>query len=247
MAYLDLVRVLRGCHPDHGGFLPPCRPARRRAGWDLTLAAPKSLSLLAASTTAGGEEIKDAHRAAVHGVVHQLEDRYLTGRSAGSAPPVGVVAACFDHWTNATAEPHLHSHLLLGNLTCDPRGVWSAVGHSWWTGRRALGAVYQLGLRYHLRAAGLALDWRLHPDGLGDLADVPRAAVRTSSGRSRAAAVDRAAFRADGGSGRTYAIRSGATIQSRPSSPSQEWRTGCERRASGRPRPTLSWPRAAWE
>ena len=93
--------------------------------------------------------------------------------------------------------------------------MWSALTSSWWTGRRALGAVYQLGLRYHLRAGGLDLDWRMHEDGLADLAGVPRAAVRAASGRSRAAAHDRAAFQTAGGGGRTFAIRSGATIQSR--------------------------------
>ena len=47
----DLTSVLRGCHPGDGRFLPVRKPARRRAGWDLTLAAPKSVSLLAAMAT----------------------------------------------------------------------------------------------------------------------------------------------------------------------------------------------------
>jgi conjugative relaxase-like TrwC/TraI family protein len=218
--YPDLARLLRGCHPESGRFLPAWKPARRRAGWDLTLAAPKSVSLLAA-LAAGGDEVTAAHRAAVHDVVDEVE-RLLTVRRAaepgGRSPSAGAVAACFDHPANGSGEPHLHSHLLLCNLGCDRVGVWSALTSSWWTGRRALGAVYQLGLRYHLRAGGLDLDWRMHEDGLADLAGVPRAAVRAASGRSRAAAHDRAAFQTAGGGGRTFAIRSGATIQSRAAS-----------------------------
>jgi conjugative relaxase-like TrwC/TraI family protein len=221
--YPDLVRVLRGCHPGHGGFLPAWKPARRRAGWDLTLAAPKSLSLLAASTTAGGEEIKAAHRAAVEGVAGDLQQRLLTVRSGASTKTASGVTACFDHWSNHSDEPHLHSHLLLCNLACDERGVWSALSPSWWNQRRALGAVYQLGLRHHLRASGLELDWHLRADGFGDLAGVPRAAVRSASGRSRAAASDRAAFQAGGTAGRRFGVRSGATIQSRPPEPSRPW------------------------
>ena len=51
----DLVALLRGCDPGDGNFLPAWKPSRRRAGWDLTLGAPKSVSLLGASAAAGGE------------------------------------------------------------------------------------------------------------------------------------------------------------------------------------------------
>ncbi|MGH9095150.1 MAG: relaxase domain-containing protein, partial [Acidimicrobiales bacterium] len=43
----ELRRVLRGQDPRDGRYLPEW-PGRRRAGWDLTFAAPKSLSLIAA-------------------------------------------------------------------------------------------------------------------------------------------------------------------------------------------------------
>ena len=223
----DLVRVLQGRHPGDGRFLPARKPSRRRAGWDLTLAAPKSVSLLAALATAGGEEIVTAHRAAVAEVLDDLERRLLGVKRAkapgGVAPSVGAVAAAFDHHANASGEPHLHTHLLLGNLGRDPGGVWSAVTNDWWTRHRALGAVYQLGLRHHLRAAGLALDWRIQTDGLADLAGVPRAAVRATSGRSRAAAADRAAFRDQPG-GQRLGVRTGATIQSRGAALPPPWR-----------------------
>ncbi len=230
VAHRDLIRLLRGCHPGSGSFLAARKPVRRRAGWDLTLAAPKSLSLLAASATADRDAIAAAHQAAVTEVVDDLEQRLLTVRKAASpggwALTAGAVAACFDHSSNGSGEPHLHSHLLLCNLGRDEQGTWSALSHTWWTRRQALGAVYQLGLRHHLRSGGLELDWRLHADGLGDLVGVPRAAVRSASGRSRAAALDRAAFQSEAGSGRASGIRSGATIQSRlsaPSQPAQPW------------------------
>jgi conjugative relaxase-like TrwC/TraI family protein len=223
----DLVQVLQGRHPGDGHFLPARKPSRRRAGWDLTLAAPKSVSLLAALATAGGDDIVTAHRAAVAGVLADLECRLLGVRRAGApggvAPTAGAVAAAFDHHANASGEPHLHTHLLLGNLGRDDRGVWSSVTNEWWTGQRALGALYQLGLRHHLRAGGLALDWRIQTDGLADLAGVPRAAVRATSGRSRAAAADRAAFREQPG-GQRLGVRTRATIQSRGPALLPPWR-----------------------
>ncbi len=162
----------------------------------------------------------------------------------GRSPSAGAVAACFDHPANGSGEPHLHSHLLLCNLGCDRVGGVVGPDLSWWTGRHALGAVYQLGLRHHLRAGGLdaglaAARGRAWPTWPG--CPAPR------SGRPAAAAgrplIDRAAFQTAGGGGRTFAIRSGATIQSRAARARPDrGRTGRGRPASGRPRPTPSWP-----
>ena len=159
----DLTGVLQGRRPGDGVFLPGRQPVRRRAGWDLTFAAPKSLSLLSAMAPDQSGAVAGAHRRAV--------------------------ADAFQHRTNAAAEPHLHTHVLVANLGLLEGGEWSALSASdWWPARRSLAAVYQMGLRHYLRDMGWDLDWRLRPDGLADLADVPRAAIRAASYQGRAAA-----------------------------------------------------------
>ena len=202
----DLVAVLRGRHPGTGGYLPAVRSPRRRAGWDLIFAAPKSVSLLAATGPAApapGATVAGAHRAAVDGVLAWLEQR-LTVAHRADAPDCGagadapgdrpftradgLVAASFTHHHNAASEPHLHTHVLVANLTRAGDRWWAVRGEDWFVNRAALGALYQLGLRHHLRAGGWELDWRLRPDGLADLADVPRAAVRAASSQSGAVA-----------------------------------------------------------
>jgi conjugative relaxase-like TrwC/TraI family protein len=185
-----LTRVLQGRHPDDGHYVPEVRPARRRAGWDLVFAAPKSVSLLLASCD-DPDSVLAAHRAAVSDVLGLVETRHLAVKRStathGRLPVRGAVAAAFEHTTNAATEPHLHTHLLLANLGQVDDGTWWALSASdWWPERRALGALYQMGVRHHLATAGWELDWRLHPDGLGDLVDVPRAALRAASGQSRA-------------------------------------------------------------
>ena len=186
----DLTAVLQGRHPEHGRYLPEVRPARRRAGWDLIFAAPKSLSLLAAVLSERGGSIVEAHRRAVDEAIGHLERRHLTIRRSGApdgrVPALGCVAAAFDHRTSAAAEPHLHSHLILANLGQLPGGTWGAISSGWWVSRHSLAAIYQLGLRHHLDSAGWRLDWRLRPDGLPDLAAVPRAAVRATSTQRKA-------------------------------------------------------------
>ena len=192
-----LVAVLRGRHPQTGEFLPAVRPARRRAGWDLVFAAPKSVSLLAATTSttpASGEPaapgtVQAAHRAAVDAVLAWLEERlHARSPAAGPARADGMVAASFTHHHNAASEPHLHSHVLVANLT-RAGGRWGAVqNEDWSVNHRAVGALYQLGLRHHLQVAGWELEWRLRPDGLADVADVPRSAVRAASSQAGAVA-----------------------------------------------------------
>jgi conjugative relaxase-like TrwC/TraI family protein len=209
-----LVMVLRGCHPDGGHFLPARKPARRRAGWDLTLAAPKSVSLLAALTATGGPGIAAAHAAAVDEVVGHFERRLL-GRCR---PGEGLIAAAFDHTANAAGEPHLHTHLIVCNLGRSGDGGWSPISREWWPHRASFSAIYQLGLRHHLCEHGMNLEWRMREDGFADVVGVPRAAVRVASGRGRTVAADRARF-GDHTAGRTAGIRATATGQTRTSAP----------------------------
>lgn len=186
----DLRAVLNGADPRTGAFLPAVRHPRRRSGWDLIFSAPKSVSLLA-GTSAEGESVAGAHAAAVSQVLEHLE-QCLSVRDAAAAggygPAGGLIAARFEHRANAASEPHLHTHVLVANLTRTARG-WSGVeNRAWFVGRSRLGALYHLALRSELGARGWDLEWRLRPDGLADLAGVPSPAVRAVSTQGRRAA-----------------------------------------------------------
>lgn len=188
-----LSAILQGRHPADGRSLVDRRPARRRAGWDLTFAAPKSVSLLSATVPQRADSIVTAHRIAVADVVGHLERHHLAAARSfapgGRLPVEGALAVAFEHRINSAAEPHVHSHVLLANLGQVAGGAWVPLsGSDWWPSRNALAALYQLSLRHHLTGAGWDLDWRMRPNGLADVADVPRAAVRATSTQSRAAA-----------------------------------------------------------
>lgn len=187
-----LRRLLQGRDPASGRFLPDFRPHRRRGGWDLVFAAPKSVSLLHTSSAAERSAgILAAHVAAVEGVVRLVEERLQLRRQGPDGTALraeGLLGAAFDHELNAASEPHLHTHVLVANLSCSG-GVWGSVwGGEWFVGRSALAALYQLELRDQLERSGWRLEWRLRPDGLADLAEIPRAAVRAASTQSRLAA-----------------------------------------------------------
>lgn len=221
----DLAAVLRGRDPASGTFLPDHRPARRRAGWDLVFAAPKSVSLLGATAGGdGGETVWAAHDVAVDAVLSWVQGR-LTVAHGPRDRADGMVAATFTHTTNGAGEPHLHSHVLVANLTRSGGRWWAARSEDWFVNRSALGSLYALELRHRLREAGWDLQWRLRPDGLADLADVPRAAVRAASTQAAAP-----------GAGARFAARR---------SPPVPWRERAARAGLGQPEYRLAAPRAS--
>lgn len=170
-----LRAVLHGDDPRTGQALSKVRSPRRRAGWDLVFAAPKSLSLVAGSPEEVHRLIDAAQRQAVTATLSHFEkgtDRQL-------------IAAGFSHRHNAAGEPHLHTHLLVANLCPAREGGWSALRAWFW--REELAAVYHLALRAELGARGLDYQWKLRADTLADLAGVPSAAVRAASTRSHLA------------------------------------------------------------
>ena len=183
--------VLGGRDPRTSQFLPQRATVRRRDGWDLIWSAPKSFSLLAAAGPSEGNVALAAHDSAVESVCHHIEQELTTWRSdvsGGKSYCDGLISAAFTHRFNAAGEPHLHTHLLVANLSMSD-GRWSAVRpDSWFIDRRSLSALYHLELRYQTAERGWDVAWRIRSDGLADLADIPREAVRFASTQSRAVA-----------------------------------------------------------
>lgn len=131
----DFRSVLRGVDPRSGEVLVQKASAYdgRRAGWDATFNAPKSVSIQA---LAGGDErLTEAHRNAVSRALGELEQYALSRQRGGSEWVVtaNIVAARFDHIAARPAngandgygpDPHLHTHVVIANMTVRPDGAW---------------------------------------------------------------------------------------------------------------------------
>jgi conjugative relaxase-like TrwC/TraI family protein len=131
----DFHAVLQGIHPVSGDVLVQKAKGYddRRAGWDATFNAPKSVSIQAL----GGrnDRLTEAHRHAVSRALRELEQYALSRRHGGSEWVVtnNVVAARFDHIAARPAagaddgygpDPHLHTHVVIANMTRRPDGAW---------------------------------------------------------------------------------------------------------------------------
>ena len=103
-----------------------------RPGLDLTLSAPKSVSLEA--LLQGDRRVITAHDAAVRATLDWVERELLQTRSydpaTGRRPRVaadGLVAAGFRHLTSRDQDPQLHTHCILANMTRNRAGAWRSV------------------------------------------------------------------------------------------------------------------------
>ena len=135
----DFRAILRGTRPDSGEVLVNAAAGRdeRRAGWDATFNAPKSVSIQALV----GEDARlvAAHRRALERALSELEKFAQARRRRGQewVTSANIVAARFDHIAARPSEtgakdgygpdPHLHTHVVIANMTLRPDGMWRSL------------------------------------------------------------------------------------------------------------------------
>ena len=93
--------------------------AGRRAGYDATFNAPKSVSIQA--FLAGDDRLITAHETAVTEALRELEAHacHQTGRGVNKRYAVSgaIATAVFRHGESRALDPHLHSHAFIFNVT----------------------------------------------------------------------------------------------------------------------------------
>ncbi|MGH3093857.1 MAG: MobF family relaxase [Gaiellaceae bacterium] len=160
------------------------------AGFDLVFSTPKSVSILhALGDEETRTEIARAHRSAWQAALAYLEeeacvtrrgkDGYLRERGGG------FLAAAYQHRTSRAADPHLHTHVIVANMTQSPSdGEWRALdGEALLkTYRLAAGYLYEAQLRFEL-STRLGVEWQQPQKGWAELEGVPRAVVEAFSTR----------------------------------------------------------------
>lgn len=178
--------VMRGEHPRTGRGLA-ARTTQVRA-YDLTFAAPKSVSVLFALGDEGtAERVIAAHRGACAAALAYLEAKGASVRMSGAErrPEAvrGIVAAVFDHVASRTLDPHLHSHAVVANVARGHDGRWRAIdGRGVYAHARAAGNLYDAHLR-RLLVSDFGLDWAARRSGAYELAVVDPVLVGVFSRR----------------------------------------------------------------
>ena len=112
------------------------RVDNRRPGIDVTVSAPKSVSVLfGLGDPDTALQVRAAHQAAVVEVVgflesvagHGLRGHQGDGQRAKRIGTDGWIVAGFEHRTSRADDPQLHTHLVVPNLLHGADGKWSAM------------------------------------------------------------------------------------------------------------------------
>jgi conjugative relaxase-like TrwC/TraI family protein len=163
-------------------------------GFDLTFAAPKSVSLLRVLSDGTGEKaMQAAHERAITAAITYLHQHAgytrvhnpLTGTKDLQRLP-GLVAIAYQHETSRCGDPHLHTHVIVPNRQARADGALVSIdSKSLYHEAKAAGIVYQATLRHELHAE-LQLEWgAVDPfSGMAEVAGVTPACIKAWSRRS---------------------------------------------------------------
>ena len=166
----------------------------RRIGIDVTVSAPKSVSVLQA--------LADPETAALIGACHDRAVTQALGylqRQAGHGfrghhgdgqvmervATDGWIAAAFTHYTSRAGDPQLHTHLVVPNLVHGVDGKWSAIDSRavHWHAKTA-GYLYHAALRFEL-SQQFPISWTKPVKGMAEISHVPTNVLREFSTRRR--------------------------------------------------------------
>lgn len=163
-------------------------------GFDLTFAAPKSVSLVRALSTDLNEKVvAEAHMRAVKAALDYLHQHagytrvhnLLTGNKDLQRLP-GLTAIAYQHETSRCGDPHLHTHVILPNRQARADGVLVSIdSKSLHHEAKAAGIVYQSVLRHELHAErGFEFTTVGEHSGMAEIAGITKECIKAWSQRS---------------------------------------------------------------
>ena len=159
-----------------------------RPGRDVTLSAPKSVSL--AALVGGDVRVVDVHDRAVQATLAWIEGNAAETRMKDPATGRMVreggqktVAATFRHDTSRNLDPQLHTHAVIANMVQGEDGKWrSMANEKLYESKMLIGAIYRSELARGLGRLGYGIE-KSHADGRFEIAGVSRETIDAFSTR----------------------------------------------------------------
>ncbi len=133
-----------------------------RPGWDVTLSAPKSVSIMA--EVAGDRRLIEAHGQAVKSAMahverHMAATRIRDGGTVVREATGNLVIASFQHGTSRAQDPQLHTHNVILNATRGEDGAWRSLEpRAIYQLQKQIGAIYRQELALKVRELGYEIE-----------------------------------------------------------------------------------------
>jgi conjugative relaxase-like TrwC/TraI family protein len=155
-------------------------------GWDLTLSAPKSVSVMA--LVAGDKRLIAAHAAAVRTALGHVERNMAATRiradgGVSRKATDNLTIASFRHTTSRAQDPQLHTHNVILNMTKCADGVWRSLEpRALYQLQKQAGAIY----RQELALGSRELGYEIIPgkESMFEITGVPEAVTTALSVRT---------------------------------------------------------------
>jgi len=157
-----------------------------RPGWDVTLSAPKSVSIMA--EVAGDRRLIAAHGQAVrtamtHVETHMAATRVRDGGTVTREATGNLVIASFQHGTSRAQDPQLHTHNVIMNATRGDEGAWRSLEpRALYQLQKQIGAIYRQELALKVRELGYEIE--VGKDSLFEIKGVSKEVIGAFSTRS---------------------------------------------------------------
>lgn len=157
-----------------------------RPGWDVTLSAPKSVSIMA--EVAGDRRLIEAHGEAVktalaHVETHMAATRVRHGGSVAREPTGNLIVANFQHGTSRAQDPQLHTHNVILNATQGEDGSWRSLEpRAIYQLQKQIGAIYRQELALKVRELGYEIE--VGKESMFEIRGVSTDIIRAFSTRS---------------------------------------------------------------
>lgn len=184
----DLSALLRGFTRDGAALVQNAGRDNRQPGWDFTVSAPKSVSVLwSIADQDGRRAIEGALRDAAAELVTYMEDeiaRTRRGKAGTEVQHAKLAVASFLHHTSRNQDAQLHIHLVTPNLGMAADGSWGALRtrEDFYRHQLTLGAVFRGCLAHGLGRLGVPLE---HDRFAFRVAGVPEALCEAHSSRRK--------------------------------------------------------------
>jgi conjugative relaxase-like TrwC/TraI family protein len=164
---------------------------QHRPGWDITMSAPKSVSIMA--QVAGDRRLIEAHDRAVTSALAYAEQHCAATRIKESGgidrshvrreQTNAFTIASFRHETSRAQDPQLYTHNIIMNITRDAQGQWRSLEpRALYQLQKNIGAIYRQELAAEVKALGYAIE--TGKDSLFEIQGVPASVIKSFSERA---------------------------------------------------------------